>query len=241
MTPLALTAVRALAVFTGVVVILERLGVNVGPILAGAGILGLGVGMGAQSLVKDVINGISILMMDTLSVGDYVTIGGRSGTVETVGLRTIRLRDAAGNLTVVPNSSVDTIVNMTRDYSQDLIEFTVPYDANPDDMLKLAGEVARSLSDDRDWQRYLMSPVDLMGVTAFDANGTTIRLKINTTAGNQWTVGRELRLRLKRKMLEAGYTSPWFGQSVFVLPGDSKYAAPRKNPGENNGPDDNGQ
>ena len=221
MTPLILTAVRSLAIFVGVVVILERLGVNIGPILAGAGILGLGVGMGAQSLVKDVINGVSILLMDTLAVGDYVTIGGMSGTVEALGLRTIRLRDSAGNLTVVPNSSVDTIVNMTRDYSQDLVEFTVPYDADPDAMLKLAREVAEDLSGDPAWRRYLTGPVTVVGVVGFDANGTTIRLKINTTAGDQWSVGRELRLRLKRRMLQEGLKSTWFGQNVFYFRGDS--------------------
>ncbi len=230
MTPLLLTAVRTLAIFVAVVVVLERLGVNVGPILAGAGILGLGVGMGAQSLVKDVINGISILLMDTLSVGDYVTIGGKSGTVETVGLRTIRLRDASGNLTVVPNSNVDTIVNMTRDYSQDLVEFTVPYDANPDAMLRMAGEVGDELSQDRQWRRLLTSPVAVQGITAFDANGTTIRLKINTTAGNQWSVARELRLRLKRRMLHDGYKSPWFGQNVCVFRGDPSDGHPSAPP-----------
>ncbi len=220
MAPLMLTVVRSLAVFVGVVVVLERLGVNVGPILAGAGILGLGVGMGAQSLVKDVINGISILLADTLAVGDYVTISGKSGTVDALGLRTIRLRDAAGNLTVVPNSSVDTIVNMTRDYSQDLVEFIAPYDADPDWMLKLAAEVAQDLSQDPLWRRQLTSPVVVMGITAFDANGTTIRLKINTVPGSQWSVGRELRLRLKRQMLQDGLKSPWFGQNITVFQGD---------------------
>lgn len=221
MTPLLLTAVRTLAIFVAVVVVLERLGVNVGPILAGAGILGLGVGMGAQSLVKDVINGISILLMDTLSVGDYVTIGGKSGTVETVGLRTIRLRDSAGNLTVVPNSSVDTIINMTRDYSQDLVDFAVPYDADPDAMLALAADVAAKLSGDPQWHRQLTAPIMVMGITAFDANGTTIRLKIHTIAGSQWTVGRELRLRLKRRMLQGDLPVLRFGQNVFVYRGES--------------------
>ena len=225
--PLLLTAVRALAVFIGAVVVLERLGVNIGPILAGAGILGLGVGMGAQSLVKDIINGISILMMDTLSVGDYVSIGGLSGTVETVGLRSIRLRDSYGNLAVVPNSSVSSIVNMTRDYSQDLVEFVVPYDADPDQMLKMASEVAYELSNDKDWAGQMTAPINLVGVTAFDPNGTTIRLKVNTTAGSQWAVGRELKLRLKRRMLNDGLTSPWFGQNVFNFTGDANYSLPK--------------
>jgi len=226
MTPLVLAAARSLAVFIGVVVILERLGVNVGPVLAGAGILGLGVGMGAQSLVKDVINGVTILFMDTLAVGDWVVVGGKSGTVEAVGLRTIRLRDSSGNLTVVPNSSVDTIVNMTKDYSQDLVEFTVPYDADPDQMLQLAGEVVWDLNHDPQWTPYLTSPAAVVGVVGFDANGTTIRLKINTISGHQWSVGRELRLRLKRGMLKAGLKSASFGQSVFIIKDEPGEAQP---------------
>jgi|GEM_PF-318703 len=226
MAPLVLTAARSLAVFIGVVVVLERLGVNVGPILAGAGILGLGVGMGAQSLVKDVINGISILLMDTLAVGDWVVVGGKSGTVEALGLRTIRLRDSSGNLTVVPNSSVDTIVNMTKDYSQDLVEFVAPYDADPDAMLQMSREVARELSLDPAWRPYCITPATVVGVIGFDANGTTIRIKINTSAGNQWAVGRELRLRLKRRMLKDGLKSPWFGQNVFLFQGDPEYDKP---------------
>lgn len=225
MTPLVLTAARALAIFLAVVVILDRLGVNVGPILAGAGILGLGVGLGAQSLVKDIINGISILMMDTLSVGDVVSLGGKSGTVEALGLRSIRLRDTAGNLTVVPNSSVEVIVNMTRDYSQDLIEFTVPYDADPDAMLKLADEVADDLSRDPVWSRQLTAPASVMGITAFDPGGTTIRLQIKTLAGQQWSVGRELRLRLKRRMLQEGLKSTWFGQNIFFFKGEPEKEA----------------
>lgn len=218
-TPLVLASIRALAVFVAVVVILERLGVNIGPILAGAGILGLGVGMGAQSLVKDVINGISILLMDTLAVGDWIKVGGHSGTVTSVGIRSLRLRDASGNLIVVPNSSVDTIINMTKDYSQDLVEFIIPYDADPDEMLDMATEIAQGLSSDTDWNHYLIAPVSVVGVVGFDANGTTIRLKINTTAGNQWAVSRELLLRLKRGMMKKGLDSNWFGRSLFLHQG----------------------
>ncbi|MDR1922429.1 MAG: mechanosensitive ion channel family protein [Candidatus Adiutrix sp.] len=231
-TPLLLTAARALAVFVGTVVILERLGVNIGPILAGAGILGLGVGMGAQSLVKDLINGISILLMDTLSVGDYVSIGGRSGTVEEVGLRTIRLRDSSGNLVVVPNSSVTDIVNMTRDYSQDLIDLVVPYDADPEAMMELAAEAAAELDQDPKWKEHLIAPTRLVGVTAFDADGTTIRLSISTSAGQQWAVGRELRLRLKKALLRAGIKSTCFGQNLFLFKGrkvDDQAATRKRN------------
>lgn len=214
--PLVLNTIRSLAVFIAVVVVLERLGVNVGPILAGAGILGLGVGLGAQSLVKDVINGLTILFMNTLSVGDYVTIANFSGTVEHVGLRSIRLRDPSGNLVVVPNSVVDSIVNMTRDYSQDLVEFKAPFDADPDLMLDLARRVAAELDADPAWQKYLTAPSKVMGVMDFDDSGTTIRLQINTQAGSQWLVGRELRLRLKRALLRNGMTSSSSGRRIFL-------------------------
>ena len=226
MAPLLLTSIRAMAIFVSLVVVLERLGVNIGPILAGAGILGLGVGMGAQSLVKDIINGISILLSDILAVGDYVAISGHSGTVESVGLRNIRLRDTSNNLMVVPNSSVTTIINMTREYSQDLVEFTAPYDADPDDMIALAREVAEGLSGDANWKHLLTAPVSLVGVVSFDSNGTTIRLRVHSVPGQQWVVGRELRLRLKRTMMQKGLKSPWFGQNVFMFKGDTNYANP---------------
>lgn len=227
MLPLILTASRALAMFVAAVVVLERLGVNVGPILAGAGILSLGVGMGAQTLVKDVINGISILMTNTVSVGDYVTMGGQSGTVEFLGLRTVSLRDINGNLIIVPNSSVDSIINQTRDYSQEVIEFPAPYDADPDEMLRIITDEAAKLSADQEWRRYMTGPVEVIGITAFDTETTTIRLKVHAQAGLQWKVGRELRLRLKRRTLNEGYTSPWYCQNVFYYRGDPNYAAPK--------------
>ena len=238
MAPLLLTSIRAMAIFVSLVVVLERLGVNVGPILAGAGILGLGVGMGAQSMVKDIINGISILLSDTLAVGDYVAISGHSGTVEAVGLRNIRLRDTSNNLMVVPNSSVTTIINMTREYSQDLVEFTAPYDADPDDMIALAQEVGEGLSNDMNWKPLLTAPVSLVGVVSFDSNGTTIRLRVHSIPGQQWVVGRELRLRLKRTMMQKGLKSPWFGQNVFMFQGDKNYANPAPTEQEKDNPKD---
>lgn len=222
MLPLVLTVVRTMAVFIGVVVILERLGVNVGPILAGAGILSLGVGMGAQTLVKDVINGISILLMNTISVGDYVTMAGKSGTVEFLGLRTARLRDTSGNLIIVPNSSVTDIVNMTRDYSQELVELPVPADVDLDAMLDMTREVAGELSNDPVWKLSMTAPVDVFGVSAFNEKTSTIRLRVNAKAGSQWAVGRELRLRLRRRTREEAAKSPWFSYNLVLHNAESE-------------------
>ncbi len=220
-TPLILTTMRALAIFVAVVVILDRLGVNIGPILAGAGILGLGVGMGAQSLVKDIINGVSILVSDIVSVDDYVSlnISGNNfeGTVTSVGLRNLRLRDVAGNLVVLPNSSITTIVNMTRDYSKILLDFLAPYDSDPDHIIELAKEVAADLSQDADWQKSQTAPIEVLGINDVTPQGIKVTLRLNTTIGKQWELGRELRLRLKRRMKEEGVKAIDFN-SFIVAP-----------------------
>lgn len=215
-TPLALTGIRSLVVFAATVVILERLGVDVGPILAGAGILGLGVGLGAQSLVKDLINGISILLMDIISVGDSVTIGGHTGTVESVGLRAVRLRDANWNLILIPNSGIEVVQNRTRDLSKVLLDFVAPPDLDPDQVLDLAQEVAKAFNADLEWGVQLLEPVSVVGIIAFDSSGTSLRLNFTARAGEQWALEYELRRRLKRRLLEGGFDSKAFAQCVAV-------------------------
>ena len=222
MAPLGLTLARALGIFLAGVVILERLGVNVGPILAGAGILGLGVGLGAQTLVKDLINGISILGMDIIAVGDYVTIGGHSGTVEKVGLRSIRLRDNWYNLIMIPTSSIDTIVNKTRDLSTSLLEIVMPSDVDPDKLLALARSVAEDFNADAEWRPCLAEPVTVVGVIGFDPGGTTIRLKLTAPAGKHWEPECELRRRLKQRLLQAGHDSRAYAQTVVNIIQDYK-------------------
>jgi small conductance mechanosensitive channel len=196
---------------------LERLGVDVGPILAGAGILGLGVGLGAQSLVKDLINGISILALDIIAVGDYVTIGGHSGTVEQVGLRSLRLRDSYWNLILIPNSSIDIVINKTRGLSRSLLEVVMPPDVDPDELLALARAVADDFNADAEWGARLVRPVKVVGVTSFDPDGTTIRLELTARAGEQWEPEWELKRRLKQRLLQAGHNSAAFARVVVNL------------------------
>ena len=217
MAPLAITGARALAVFLAGVIILERLGVNVGPILAGVGILGLGVGLGAQSLVKDLINGISILSMNIAAVGDNVTIGSHSGTVEKVGLRSLRLRDIYGDLILIPNSGIDTIINRAQGFSHRLLEIVMPPDADPDELLALARAVAEDFNADVKWRPRLARPVTVVGVTGFNPDGTTIRLRLTTPAGEQWEPEWELRRRLKQRLLQAGHNSRAFARTVVNL------------------------
>ena len=217
MAPLVITGTRGLAVFLAVVIVLERLGVNVGPILAGVGILGLGVGLGAQSLVKDLINGISILSMNIAAVGDNVTIGSHSGTVEQVGLRSLRLRDIYGDLILIPNSGIDTIINRAQGLSHRLLEIVMPPDADPDELLTLTRAVAEDFNADAEWRSRLARPVAVVGVTGFDSDGTTIRLRLTTPAGEQWEPEWELKRRLKQRLLQAGHNSRAFARVVVNL------------------------
>jgi small conductance mechanosensitive channel len=217
MAPLVITGTRGLAVFLAVVIVLERLGVNVGPILAGVGILGLGVGLGAQSLVKDLINGISILSMNIAAVGDNVTIGSHSGTVEQVGLRSLRLRDIYGDLILIPNSGIDTIINRAQGLSHRLLEIVMPPDADPDELLALTRAVAEGFNADAEWRPRLARPVAVVGVTGFDSDGTTIRLRLTTPAGEQWEPEWELKRRLKQRLLQAGHNSRAFARVVVNL------------------------
>jgi len=214
MAPLALTGAKALGVFLAGVIVLERLGVDVGPILAGAGILGLGVGLGAQSLVKDLINGITILGMDIVAVGDSVVVGSHSGTVEKVGLRSLSLRDNYWNLILIPNSSIEVIINRTRGLSQSLLEIVMPPDVDPDELLALVRAVAEDFNADAEWRSRLAGPVTVVGVTGFDPDGTTIRLKLTAPAGAQWEPEWELKRRLKQRLLQAGHDSRAFARVV---------------------------
>jgi small conductance mechanosensitive channel len=175
------------------------------------------VGLGAQSLVKDLINGISILGMDIIAVGDYVTIGGHSGTVDKVGLRSLCLRDINWNLILIPNSSIDTIINRTRGLSYSFLEIVMPPDVDPDELLALARAVAEDFNADAGWRSRLAEPVTVVGVIGFDPDGTTIRLKLTAPAGKQWEPEWELRRRLKQRLLLAGHDSRAFARAVVNL------------------------
>ncbi len=184
---------------------LAELGVNIAPLLAGAGVVGLAVGFGSQTLVKDVITGLFILFEDTISVGDVVDVGGgHSGVVEAISIRTIRLRDTAGAVHSVPFNTVTTVKNLTKDYSFSVFDISVSYGEDPDRVCGVLKEVGESLQADPLFAYDILAPLEVMGVERFAETAVVIRARFKTRPIKQWNVGREFNKRMKKAFDEQG-------------------------------------
>jgi small conductance mechanosensitive channel len=179
-----------------VVICLSQLGIDVRPILAGAGIVGLALGFGAQHLVRDVIAGFFLVLEDQVRVGDVAVVNGTGGLVETLTFRTIVLRDLAGTVHVFPNGSVSTLANMTRDWSGYVVDVAVDYREDPDRVVALMRRVAEELRQDPAHGPLILEPIEIFGVDAFKDASVVIKARLKTLPIQQWTVGREYRRRL---------------------------------------------
>ena len=185
-------------VFVGLNVLTE-IGINVAPLLAGAGVIGLAVGFGSQTLVRDIITGVFLLFEDAVAVGDVVTLGGLSGTVEQLSIRSIRLRALNGDVHIVPFSAVTTVTNQTRDYGYAVLDLMVDYDADTDAVQAALAEVGADLRADEAWQRSVLAPIEVMGVERMSDQGVVIRARIKTEPARRWAVARELNRRVKQR------------------------------------------
>jgi small conductance mechanosensitive channel len=214
--PLVRTTVLVIAVFSALIIILRQLGVDVGPILAGAGIISLGVGLGAQSLVKDVINGLFILLQDLVSVGDVADVGGKSGVVESVGLRTVRLRDLSGNVHTVPNSSIDTVTNMTKGYSRYVLDVGVAYREDVDQVMAVLTEIGEEMRTDETYGPDILEPLEIFGVNELGDSAVVVRARVTTKPIKQWGVGREFLRRIKIAFDQRGIEIPFPHQTVYM-------------------------
>lgn len=174
--------------------------INIGPILAGAGILGLAFSFGAQSLVKDVINGFFMLVENSISVGDTVEIAGKTGTVERITLRVVRLRDVDGTLHVIPNGQIMTVSNQTRGWSRAVVDVTVAYESDLDRAVLVFREEAARFAGDPAWSKLLDGPPEVLGVQQLAERGITIRTLLRTHPGKQWEVARGFRFRMLERL-----------------------------------------
>ena len=213
--PLFHWVIMVASVFIGGVVILGQLGVNITPILAGAGIAGLAVGFGAQSLVKDFINGLFLLFEGSVAVGDVVIINGTGGLVEGVTLRTIKMRDLAGNVHVIPNGSVDMITNMTKEYSRYVFDVGVAYREDVDEVTGILKEIGESMQNDPEYRDDILEPLEILGVDRFDDSAVVIKARITTRRIKQWRIGREFNRRMKKVFDERGIEIPFPHRTVY--------------------------
>ena len=204
---------------------LGELGLNLGPLIAGAGIVGLAIGFGAQSLVADFIAGIFIIIEDQYGVGDYVDVGAASGTVEKVTLRTTVLRDVNGALWVVPNGEIRRVGNSSQLWARTVLDVDVAYDTDID----LAASVIKEVADEV-WREELESTTiieepEIWGVQNFGADAISIRLAVKTEPGEQWATGRLIRARLKKAFDANGIEIPFPQRTVWVKQVDEQAPA----------------
>ncbi|MFV0258031.1 MAG: mechanosensitive ion channel family protein [Acidimicrobiales bacterium] len=201
-------------------VILGLFDINLAPLLAGAGVLGVVIGIGAQSVVADFLAGIFMLVEDQFGVGDVVDLGDAVGTVEDVSLRLTSVRDVEGNLWHVPNSQIQRVANKSQLWSRAVLDVSVAYDTDLRQAQALIAEVADNLWHDPAFDRGgILEAPEVWGVEALGVDGVTIRLVVKTDPAKQWIVSRELRLRLKEAFDEAGIDMPFPQRTVWMHSG----------------------
>lgn len=198
------------------ITILGELGINLGPLIAGAGIAGVALGFGAQSLVRDFLAGIFILIEDQYGVGDTIDVGEASGIVEAVSLRTTRLRDVSGTVWHVPNGQIMRVGNMSQQWARALLDVDVAYGTDLDEAQRIIKETADVLWRDAAWSGKILEEPEVWGVEALAVDGVTIRMVIKTLPAAQWGVLRELRARLKVALDGAGIEIPYPQRTVWV-------------------------
>jgi small-conductance mechanosensitive channel len=215
--------------FVGMTQILDVMNINVGPLLASASIVGVAIGFGAQTLVKDVLNGIFVLVENQYDVGDTVKLAGVQGSVEMMTLRRTVLRDADGTVHVVPNSQITVVSNLTRDWSQVSLHISVAYTENSDRILKLLREVGADIWNDATFREQIVSAPEVPGIERVSGNEVEYLMLVKTRPGKQYAVTRELRRQIKecfeKNRIQPGGPARMYVVDVGGLPGQTSKSA----------------
>lgn len=208
----------AMAAIWAIVLIesLQLVGLDIAPILAGAGILGLAVGFGAQNLVRDLISGFFIILEDHIRLGDVAVINGTGGLVETITFRTISLRDFSGVVHIFPNGAINTLSNMSKDWSAFVLDMGVAYKEDTDRVVQVMQAVGEELRHDQDFAPLMIEPIEVVGVENFADSAVTLRARIKTKPLEQWKVGREYRRRLKKAFDAQGIEMPFPHRTLYM-------------------------
>jgi small conductance mechanosensitive channel len=210
------SALKVAIYIVGILMILPELGINIGPILAGVGVLGLAIGFGAQNLVRDIVTGFFIILENQYAVGDVIQIGGVSGVVEDISIRVTVLRDVQGVVHYVPNGQITVVDNMTKIWSRALVEIDVAYGENVDRVMEVIRETCEEIRRDPQWAGILLDDFEIPGIERLDASSVAIRVMVKTKPLEQWNMMREMRKRFKNKFDEAGIEIPFPQHSVWM-------------------------
>ena len=196
--------------------VLKELGIDIGPILAGVGLMGLAVGFGAQSLVKDFLAGMFVLIENQYNVGDVIRAAGASGAVEKITLRATTLRDLEGNVHIIPNGIIDVVTNKTRQWSRFVLDIGVAYKENVDEVMVVLKEIGDELAADAKFSSMITAPLEVLGVQDFADSAVIIRVMFTTQPVKQWTVGREFRRRVKNTFDAKGIEIPFPHTTIYL-------------------------
>src|SRR5918997_209417 len=212
-----LRSVGRVGIVTIAVLLTFNVFINIAPILAGAGILGLAVSFGAQSLVRDVISGFFILSENQFGLGDVIEVAGKAGVVEKMTLRVVVLRDLEGAIHIIPNGELKVVTNRTRGWARSVIDIGVPYDVDLDRAIGVVRDEAGLFSNDPVWSIQLDGPLEVLGVESLADSAIVIRTLIKTQPGSQWNAGREFRRRLVLRFEREGIQIPVPERRVHLL------------------------
>jgi small conductance mechanosensitive channel len=207
---------------TAVLVILRELDVDITPVLTGAGIVGLAIGFGAQTLVKDIIAGMFLIAEDQIRIGDVAEVNGIGGAIEEINLRTVVLRDQEGVVHTIANGEIRTLANRSKDFAFYVIDIGVGYDDDTDRIVDVVKDTAAGLMLEPAFAANILEPLEVIGVDAFKATEVTLRFRIKTLPLKQWEVGRELRRRIRRSFESHGIRTPVPRMEVSIRNADEQ-------------------
>ena len=214
--PLMRTVLLVTIVLVVGMITLSAIGVNIAPLLAGAGVIGIAVGFGSQKLVQDLITGLFLLLENSMQVGDVVTVASMTGTVEALSIRTIRLRAVDGSVHLIPFSAVTTVTNQTRDYSYAVLDVSIGLNEEPAPIENVLREIAAEMQADPAWQSMVLDKLDVMGVDKLTDTAWIMRVRIKTQPSSRWTVTRELNRRIKMRFDASAIESPFTSHRVLM-------------------------
>ncbi len=196
-------------------IFLKKIGMDIAPFIASAGIIGLAVGFGAQELVRDFISGFFMLLENQIRTGDVAIINGTGGLVEKIQMRTISLRDLSGTVHVFQNGKINTLSNMTKEWSAMVFDVGVAYKEDIDTVMKVIKEVGEELRNDPDFKPKILEPIEVFGLDQFGDSAVVIKARLKTKPGDQWTAGREYRKRLKKAFDDSHIEIPFPHISLY--------------------------
>ncbi len=207
---------KVIILVVATMMVLKELGIEIGPVLAAAGVIGLAVGFGAQNLVSDVISGFFILLEDQIRVNDVVQVAGKGGLVEKVNLRMTILRDLAGNVHYVRNGKIDIVTNMTKEYSRYVFEIGVAYREDVDNVIEVVKMIDEELRADPEFKDDILEPIEILGLDQFADSAIIIKARTKTIPIKQWRIGREFNRRMKKKFDELDIEIPFPHVTLYM-------------------------